>query len=63
MKIVSAMAWREDVTFNEMVIISALYSTNTLYLISIVLAHWHNSRTTQTNNYESHPSSLCDYSL
>ena len=41
---VQLISWREQVTFNEMIIISALYWTNTLNWIFIVTAHWINSQ-------------------
>jgi len=37
----SSISWREQVTFSEIVIV-ALYKTNTLNWIVIVLAHWNN---------------------
>ena len=37
----SAISWREQVTFNEMM--SALYLTNTMSWDFIVLAHWKQS--------------------
>ena len=39
---VSAISWQEQVTFDEMMM-SALYETNTLSWIFIVLTHWNNS--------------------
>ena len=39
----SAMAWYEQVKFDEMITMFALYKTNTLSWIIIVLAHWNNS--------------------
>jgi hypothetical protein len=42
----SAISWREQITFrffDEMMMMSALYYTNTLRWIFIVLAHWNNS--------------------
>jgi hypothetical protein len=38
-----AISWREQITFDEMMMISALCKTNTLSWIVIVLAHWNNS--------------------
>jgi len=39
----SAISWREQVTFNEIMMRSALFNTNTLSWIFIMLAHWNNS--------------------
>ena len=39
----SAISWQELVTFDEMIVMSTLYYTNTLSLIFIVLAHWNNN--------------------
>jgi hypothetical protein len=41
--ICSAISQREQVTFNEMMVMSTLFLTNTLSWIFIVLAHWNNS--------------------
>ena len=38
----SAISGREQVTFDEMMMISALYQTNMLSWIFIVLSHWSN---------------------
>ena len=38
----SAIWWREQVKFNEMVMITALFYANTLICIFIVLVHWSN---------------------
>ena len=34
---ISAISWQEQATFDEMIMMSALYETNTLSLIFIVL--------------------------
>ena len=39
----STTSWREQVTFHEMLMMSALYYINTISLIFIVLDHWNNS--------------------
>ena len=39
----SAISWREQVIFNEMMMMFALFKINTLSWIFIVLAHWNNS--------------------
>jgi hypothetical protein len=39
----SAISWREQVIFNAMMMMSALYLTNTLHWFFVVLAHWNNS--------------------
>jgi hypothetical protein len=39
----SAISWQEEAACNEMILISALYSINTLNWVSTVLAHWNNS--------------------
>jgi hypothetical protein len=36
----SITSWREQITFNEIIMRSALYKTNTLSWIFIVLTHW-----------------------
>ena len=36
------LSWRENVTFNERMLMSAVYLANTLNCIFIVLAHWNN---------------------
>jgi hypothetical protein len=44
MSTISAISWRKQATFNEMVMMmSTLYESNTLSWIFIVLAHWNNS--------------------
>jgi hypothetical protein len=43
MKIFSALSRRDQATFDEMIIMSALYMTNMLSRIFILLAHWNNS--------------------
>jgi len=40
---ISAMSWREQVTFDEMMMMYSLYQTYTLSRIFIVLAHWNNN--------------------
>ena len=42
--ILSATSWREQVTFDEMLMMSALYYIRTFCWIFVVLAHWNNSR-------------------
>jgi hypothetical protein len=39
----SAISWREQVIFYEMMMMFALFKINTLSWIFIVLAHWNNS--------------------
>jgi len=39
----STISWWEQVIFNEMIMMSALFWTSTLSWIFIVLAHWDNS--------------------
>jgi hypothetical protein len=39
----SAISWREQVTFDEMMMMSALYYINMLSWLFIELAHWNNS--------------------
>jgi len=39
----SAISWREQVTFNVMMMMSALYTINMLNWIFILLAHWINN--------------------
>jgi hypothetical protein len=43
MRNVSAISWWEQVTFDEMIMMSALYWINLLSWIFIVLAHWNSS--------------------
>jgi hypothetical protein len=64
------ISWREWVTFNEMMMMSAFYKTNTLNWIFIKLAHRNNSsrvdmscRSTQTHYADFEPTSLCSCSL
>jgi len=40
----SAISWREQVKYDEMIMLSALYWTKTLSWNFIVLAHWNNTR-------------------
>ena len=40
----SAISWQEQITFDEMIMMSTLYKTIALSLIFIVLAHWNNNR-------------------
>jgi hypothetical protein len=61
-------SWGKQDTFDEMIMMSALFLTNTLSWILIVLAHWNKSlpktcRFTQTHYSSSEPTSLCLYSL
>ena len=64
----SATSLREQVTFDEMIMMCAFYKTNTLSWIFIVLAHWINNpqtcRSTQTHYSDSKQTSLFfSYSL
>jgi hypothetical protein len=41
--LLTAISWREQVIFNAIMMIPALYQTNMVSLIFIVLGHWGNS--------------------
>jgi hypothetical protein len=49
--------------FDEMMMMSALYKTNTFNWIFIVLVQWNNSRSTRAHYPVSEIASLCSYSL
>jgi hypothetical protein len=61
------MPWREQITFDEMMVRSDLFSTKTLSWICILLAHWNNSprtcRSTRTHYHDSKPTNLCSFLL